>query len=235
VASSPFTPSYAVSIRTLDIYRTTHLRCPHLAIEPFLKSLCDMYGAPYRPALRQAFSTCYDVYLRLREETEKLVAAALNRDGTWRRQNPCSACTYRLEGEEALRFEMLVTMDGNNSLKRILRRDTSATQGNGDESGSGQGPDTSTSEREDGRRVCGDYYLLREVVDQYGAAAPEESSQPAEELVDDGNPYAGRWHNMDVQATSRSWGIFDETGIFLSLCRHGFALVLMDMVRSGEL
>jgi hypothetical protein len=31
------------------------------------------------------------------------------------------------------------------------------------------------------------------------------------------------------------WGIFDETGIFLALCRHGFVLVLADMVRSGEL
>jgi len=31
------------------------------------------------------------------------------------------------------------------------------------------------------------------------------------------------------------WGIFDETGIFLSLCRHGFTLVITDMIQSGEL
>jgi hypothetical protein len=31
------------------------------------------------------------------------------------------------------------------------------------------------------------------------------------------------------------WGIFDETGIFLALCRHGFSLVIADMVWSGEL
>jgi len=30
------------------------------------------------------------------------------------------------------------------------------------------------------------------------------------------------------------WGIFEETGIFLSLCRHGFVLVAADMIRSGE-
>ena len=35
--------------------------------------------------------------------------------------------------------------------------------------------------------------------------------------------------------TSRMWGIFDETGVFLSLCRHGFVLLVADMVRSGEL
>ncbi|KAJ7659535.1 hypothetical protein B0H17DRAFT_1145282 [Mycena rosella] len=31
------------------------------------------------------------------------------------------------------------------------------------------------------------------------------------------------------------WGIFDETGIFLALCRHRFVLLLCDMIRSGEL
>ncbi|KAG6851742.1 hypothetical protein C0991_006578, partial [Blastosporella zonata] len=31
------------------------------------------------------------------------------------------------------------------------------------------------------------------------------------------------------------WGIFDETGVFLALCRHGFALVIVDMVQSDEL
>ncbi|KAG6838498.1 hypothetical protein C0991_012138 [Blastosporella zonata] len=31
------------------------------------------------------------------------------------------------------------------------------------------------------------------------------------------------------------WGIFDETGVFLGLCHHGFALVIVDMVQSGEL
>ncbi|KAJ7801403.1 hypothetical protein B0H14DRAFT_3489656 [Mycena olivaceomarginata] len=31
------------------------------------------------------------------------------------------------------------------------------------------------------------------------------------------------------------WGIFDETGTLLALCRHGFALVVANMVRSGEL
>jgi Kyakuja-Dileera-Zisupton transposase len=40
---------------------------------------------------------------------------------------------------------------------------------------------------------------------------------------------------MINEITARMWGIFDETGIFLALCRHGFVLVVADMVRSGEL
>jgi len=40
---------------------------------------------------------------------------------------------------------------------------------------------------------------------------------------------------MKDDITKKMWGIFDETGIFLALCRHGFSLVIADMVRSGEL
>lgn len=40
---------------------------------------------------------------------------------------------------------------------------------------------------------------------------------------------------MSEELTERMWGIFDETGIFLALCRHGFVLLVADMVRSGEL
>ena len=44
-----------------------------------------------------------------------------------------------------------------------------------------------------------------------------------------------RWANMINEITARMWGIFDKTGVFLALCRHGFVLVVVDMVWSGEL
>jgi len=40
---------------------------------------------------------------------------------------------------------------------------------------------------------------------------------------------------MKDDITKKMWGIFDETGIFLALCRHGFTLVIANMVMSGEL
>jgi hypothetical protein len=54
---------------------------------------------------------------------------------------------------------------------------------------------------------------------------------------DDGeeNPCAERWHNMVNDMTSRMWSVYEETGIVASLCRHGFVLIICDMVRSGEL
>lgn len=40
---------------------------------------------------------------------------------------------------------------------------------------------------------------------------------------------------MASDITARMWGIFDETGLFLALCWHGFVLVIADMVCSSEL
>jgi hypothetical protein len=52
---------------------------------------------------------------------------------------------------------------------------------------------------------------------------------------EEANPCAERWHNMINNMTSKVWGIYDETGVFVALCRHGFVLIVADMVRSGEL
>ena len=30
------------------------------------------------------------------------------------------------------------------------------------------------------------------------------------------------------------WSIFDEMGVFMAFCHHGFTLVITDMVHSGE-
>ena len=43
------------------------------------------------------------------------------------------------------------------------------------------------------------------------------------------------WTNLVDENTKKHLGIFHETGLFLSVCRHGMALVMCDMVQSGEL
>jgi hypothetical protein len=39
---------------------------------------------------------------------------------------------------------------------------------------------------------------------------------------------------MKDELTNHMWGIFDETGIFMAFCHHGFVLIITDMVKSGE-
>ncbi|KAJ7838459.1 hypothetical protein B0H14DRAFT_3087059 [Mycena olivaceomarginata] len=215
---APWKPSVVIATRVLELYRTTHIRCPQLAIQSFVKSLCDLHGVPYQPYLRQQFSTAYDIYLEIRRQTDCLVNSALGRNTpNWRLKHTCPACMYKLEGEDELIFSMLFNMDGNDSLKRVLK----CLKTDGSEEEPTAGP---SIERDDSRDGGEDYFLRRERVDRWVRSRGNPS-----------NPCSGRWKNMINDVTSKMWGIFDETGIFLALCRHGFALVVADMVRSGEL
>lgn len=226
---APFYPTLAVTIRVLKLFRTSHLRCPHLSIQSFVKGLSDLHGVPYRHYLSQQFTTCYDLYLQIREEVQRRIYTSLNHNmGNWRLRNACPACTYKLEGEEALIFDMLVTMDGNNSLKRILRKEAPLL----DDTREATSQKLASIESPDSRKVYGDYYLTRDRVDQWAQNRVEGAINTG--AVTD-TPCASRWTNMAADITSRMWAIFDETGIFLALCRHGFVLVVADMVRSGEL
>ncbi|KAJ7838114.1 hypothetical protein B0H14DRAFT_3459726 [Mycena olivaceomarginata] len=118
--------------------------------------------------------------------------------------------TYRIQhGEDKLIFDMLTTMDGNNPLKHMPRWDKA-----------------SMVENEGGEPVFG---KSNERVDNRDTSITYGGG----EFVN--NPYAGRWKNMIDDVTSKMCGIFDEMGIFLALYRHGFVLVITDMIRSSEL
>jgi len=44
IPCSPITPKVAITVHTLDLYHTARQRCPHLSIQAFVKSLCDIHG-----------------------------------------------------------------------------------------------------------------------------------------------------------------------------------------------
>ncbi|KAJ7188451.1 hypothetical protein C8R46DRAFT_830600, partial [Mycena filopes] len=224
---SPFAPKLAITTRVLELFRVNRLRCPSLSIQSFVKSLCDLHGKAYMPYLSQQFSICFDLYLKTLKTVDQRVMTAIGRDGAdWRLRNCCPACTYKLEGEQKLIFSMLTTMDGNDSLKRILRKDKVF-----DDDGE---PTRGQSQRTDPREADagGDYFLSREKVNVW---AKEVIAGLIMDDPDDNSACQERWKNLNEDLTSRMWGMFDETGVFLALCRHGFVLLLADMVRSGEL
>ncbi|KAJ7730105.1 hypothetical protein DFH07DRAFT_756414 [Mycena maculata] len=227
VPCAPWTPSVAITVQVLEAYRVAHVRCPQLAIQPYVKSLCDLHGVAFHPYLSQQFSIAYDVYLAIRRRTDEQVMKALGRDSTWRLKHACPVCMYKLQGEDVLIFEMLTAMDGNDSLKRVLRRSRA------DDEGDGEPTLGKLKERVDNRDASDGYYLSREKVDTWAKTRLAELLTVR--FQDDGNPCADRWKNMVNDVTSKMWGIFDETGIFLALFRHGFVLVIADMIRSGEL
>ena len=120
---------------------------------------------PFEYWLSRQFSISYDLYLDIRRRVDLLVQTALGRDTSdWRLRNACPACTYKLEGETPLKFDMLFTMDGNNSLKRFMRR------GSPGEDGEVLGP---VIEHPDPRLVTSDYYIPRQEVDKWGMTSDQ--------------------------------------------------------------
>ncbi|KAJ7727652.1 hypothetical protein DFH07DRAFT_871547 [Mycena maculata] len=214
------------------VYRITHLRCPRLGIQAFVRALCDIHGVPPRPWLGTQFSVAFDVYLAIRAVVDRRVEAALGRDTPhWRLKNACPCCLYKLEGEPCMKIPFIGTIDGNNSLSRWWLREKVEVENS-------VAPGASR-ERMDNRVAPGDYYLPREEVDRWGKEGEADlmKGRSADEDADD-KEEAGcseRWQNMKEDVTSRSYGMYDETGFFPALCRHGFVLKVVDMVRSGEL
>lgn len=194
----------------------------------------------YKTYLYEQFSICYDLYLATLHRVSKQVQVALGRDDPdYRLRNACPACTYKLVGEDKLIFDMLFTMDGNDSLKRVLRREKPP-----EDEGDGEVKLGESKERVDKRDGTGGYFLTREKVNTWAkhmlALALEEGMgeqvDEEDEVWEDGdNPCAARWKNMINEVTAKMWGIFDESGVFVALCRHGFVLLVVDMVKSGEL
>ena len=109
-------------------------------------------------------------------------------------------------------------MDSNNSLKRLLRRSRLSNKDQG------QYTVGDSSERVDLREGGGDYFLSRTEVDEWDKETLKScvSEQPTEDQSATPLPREllpcerdGNWKNMNEALTSKMWGVFDETGIFL--------------------
>jgi len=108
--------------------------------------------------LSRQFSIAFDLYLAIRANVNQRVQVTLGRDSPdWRLKHACPACTYKLKNEHPLLFKMLYAMDGNDSLRRVLRRSPS----DDDESLGASCEHTSD------QQVPGDCYLSREYVDKW--------------------------------------------------------------------
>lgn len=148
--------------------------------------------------------------------------------------NSCPACQYKVVGEPPLKYSVLCALDGNNSAKLV---DPAIRRGN---------------ERFDPRCGLSSIWLTESYVDQFKdevqrahrmqkqhvSRDPDDpwidepdsgdSSEPSTVCVD-------RWRNAAPESRKKMFAIFKKSGIFITVCRHGFLLTICDMVRSGEL
>ena len=54
---SPLKPTVAITIRAMELFRLLHLRCPHVSVQSYVKTLCDMHLVRLVPC------QSYDTYL----------------------------------------------------------------------------------------------------------------------------------------------------------------------------
>ncbi|KAF8131317.1 hypothetical protein K438DRAFT_2132070 [Mycena galopus ATCC 62051] len=201
---SPWKPKLAITMRVLEMYRLTHLRCPALGIQAWMKALSDLQGAAFKPYSTQQFTTCFDLYLGILEEVDNRVNKALQRDSKdWRLKNCCPACTYKLEGEGQLYFSMLATCDGNNSLKRVLRKDKRFTEDGVPLRGGCERPDPRAAS------AGGDYFVSRPNVDRW------VKERLAEEVVLPVSHLFVLWHSWHLQTRTiqHRWHWWHDTPV----------------------
>ncbi|KAJ7750584.1 hypothetical protein B0H16DRAFT_1724512 [Mycena metata] len=231
----PCTPYFATVVftaRTLNAFHSLRMRCPRLGKQAFLRSISDMHGVAPRPYLQTQFSAAYDLSLRVKDVVRLRVAQLLGRDGpNWRLENACAACLYKVEGEAALDPPFFLTMDGNNSLKRVERREGYTTADGVKVSGE-------SVEAIDDRAAPRDYYIPAAEVDRFAKGGGEELLKgflPDPKWAEEKDGCGDGWHNMKEHITQKARGVYGETGLFGAFCRHSVCLLICDMIRSGEL
>lgn len=122
-------------------------------------------------------------------------------------------------------------MDGNNSLKRVERREGYTTADGVKVSGE-------SVEAIDDRAAPRDYYIPAAEVDRFAKGGGEELLKgflPDPKWAEGTDGCGDGWHNMKEHITQKARGVYAETGIFGAFCRHSVCLLICDMIRSGEL
>ncbi|KAG2126569.1 uncharacterized protein EDB93DRAFT_1273720 [Suillus bovinus] len=114
IPCSPISPSTGITIESLDFYRIARQCNPHFSIQAYVQ---------FHLYLSRQFSIALNVYLQILTNVDTLLHEAIGRqDPDWRLKHCCPACTYTLQDEVSLQFKILFTMDGNDSLKRVLKK-----------------------------------------------------------------------------------------------------------------
>ncbi|KAG1776236.1 hypothetical protein EV702DRAFT_1180061 [Suillus placidus] len=240
IGCSAIHPSIAITIRTLAVYQQTHRVCPRLSIHAEAKKLCHLHNVYYHRYLATQYCIAYDVYLEVLRRIDMNIDTHLGHDTPhWCMLNSCPACQYTLEDEPALKFSVLCACDGNNSAKLV---DPVIRRGN---------------EHLDPRSGLSSIWLMEEYVDGFKDEVQSARTHQAKDIrvdqqqiqdpddpwVDEpdstdaelSNVCVDRWRNAAPESHKKMFAIFKKSGIFITICRHGFLLTICDMVQSGEL
>jgi hypothetical protein len=111
----PNSPTLAVSLKTLELFRRIRLRKASFSVEAFAKVICDLYSVsaplkpryqivltllckvPFRRWYRAVLADAFDLYLSILRTIDTQVSEALGRNAPdWRALNSCPPCGYEV-------------------------------------------------------------------------------------------------------------------------------------------
>lgn len=177
----------------------------------------------------------------------------------------CPACLYSLEGEPKLPYSFLAAADGNMSLRRFAKvgtadtarfdssyfvsrdevekfagvvqvRKTDTSKGKRKKQSASGAALQETEDAEDANlEMEGNEIKGPDVVDKEGGSLPvvEDPLASTFELLP--SECAEKWKANADDNKKVMWDVFDECGVFITVCRHGILLLACDIVKSGEL
>ncbi|KAJ8455915.1 hypothetical protein ONZ51_g12302 [Trametes cubensis] len=288
MGTAPVRPSVAIGFKALEAYRQLHRVCPRLSIQAQVRTLCYLQMVPVTTTLVNQFSIAFDMYLDILHHVDKRVNVPLRRNvASYRMLNACAPCLYKLQDEQQLSPALLVTMDGNQSLKLVDNQYRS-----------GEALADTRTARTDLWISPAEVDRFKDEVQHAAEAAVTTELPPASSYVPSPGPSLApgpssalgpsapgpslaesapgpfdddahslpidiaidnedndndwfdiddpapddpttvcvkRWRNAGPESRKKMFALFDITGVFVSLCRHGQCLAMCDMIRSGEL
>ncbi|KAG8988699.1 hypothetical protein FRB94_000480 [Tulasnella sp. JGI-2019a] len=230
LSSAPVSPSMAISLRTLEAHRLYHLVHPSLSIQLLTKALCLSHQQPYHPHLHCGLSDTFNIYLSILWLVDSKVQLALLRNmPDWQLMHTCLLCMYKLEEEDQLDYSLLFAMNSGSSLKRFTDLSLVPSWKKATHKRRKRGGDT--------RNDDDDANAEMEMKGGLGPTAVDtlsiDATLPTLEGIISG--CMERWKANAPDEKKGMFSCYDESGIFISVCRHGHILVVADMVQSGEL
>ncbi|KAG6369425.1 hypothetical protein JVT61DRAFT_14862 [Boletus reticuloceps] len=206
---SPIQPVTAIKLECLEFYHQLRRRQSSFSVQAMVKVLCALHNTSYTRHLRNQFAAAFDVYLAIKRHIQTTLRQALNRHGlAWRLTHACPPCTFKVSAESTLSPARLHAMDGNFSAKRL------------DGSGSA-----------DPRIFESDYFIPTAEVERFRNNARKE----CEKATNDRAVTCSNNWSAAKSVEEEKIHVFEQTGIFVLACRHGFVECIAEMKRSGEL
>ncbi|KAG0697415.1 hypothetical protein DFH29DRAFT_946408 [Suillus ampliporus] len=212
---SPQQPTTAISLKCLELYHQIRRHKSSFSMQAMVKVLCALHKRTYFQSFRDQFAIAFDAYLDVLHHVKALVNQALGRDSlNWWMLNACPPCSYKQDNEEPLDPARLDSMDRNNSLKRV--------------DGSGH---------TDERVFPSEYLIPPSEVEFF---KDDVRLHPGTRIAADVTPTAA----SDDSACTENWktantisentvSVFDQTGIFVSACRHRHKLYAINISYSS--